>query len=443
MANSTAVTQTTNIVPVQGIFEPEPTFALVNLIGPAGTVFYPNIDPQQSGLSITNSTIDSSVIGGTSPAAGYFTSIAATTGTIATSPSADTDIANKAYVDSVAQGLDIKASCLYGTVGNITLSGLSTQANGDWTSSLTAGDRILVKSQTNQAENGIYVASASGWTRSADMNTWSEVPGSFTFIEEGATLMSTGWVTTAGHTGTIGVTAMPWTQFSGAGTYVAGNGLQLVGNAFSVKANGTSLDVSSSGVQISPTWPGQTSITTLGTIGTGTWQAGTIAVLYGGTGATTASGARTNLGAAASGANSDITSLSGITGAIATPDYIDFHTTASVTSAVGRIWWDGGTTLNVGMTTNVTGVVNEIAVHLHQGIGGHHQGRCGGPGRRCGRIRGLESQASPDWNHECTNDFGHCGGIHWPECVWTDPNARVFEGTEHHRIGCWGNLGRW
>ena len=359
MANSTAVTQTTNIVPVQGIFEPEPTFALVNLIGPAGTVFYPNMNPVQSGLTITDSTIDSSIIGGTSPAAGYFTSIAATTGTIATSPSADTDIANKAYVDSVAQGLDIKASCLYGTVGNITLSGLGTQANGDWTSSLTAGDRILVKSQTNQAENGIYVASASGWTRSADMNTWSEVPSSFTFIEEGATLMSTGWVTTAGHTGTIGVTAMPWTQFSGAGTYVAGNGLQLVGNAFSVKANGTSLDVSSSGVQISPTWPGQTSITTLGTIATGTWHGDTIAVLYGGTGATTASDARTNLGAAASGANSDITSLSGITGAIATPDYIDFHTTASVTSAVGRIWWDGGTTLNVGMTTNVTGVVNE------------------------------------------------------------------------------------
>ena len=238
MANSTAVTQTTNIVPVQGIFEPEPTFALVNLIGPAGTVFYPNIDPQQSGLSITNSTIDSSVIGGTSPAAGYFTSIAALTGTVAASPSADTDIANKAYVDSVAQGLDIKASCLYGTVGNITLSGLGTQANGDWTSSLTAGDRILVKSQTNSAENGIYVASASGWTRASDMNTWSEVPGSFTFIEAGTSLVNTGWVTTAASTGTIGVTAMPWTQFSGAGTYSAGTGLSLIGTTFSIANTG-------------------------------------------------------------------------------------------------------------------------------------------------------------------------------------------------------------
>ena len=362
MANSTAVTQTTNIVPVQGIFEPEPTFALINLIGPAGTVFYPNINPQQSGLEITNSTIDSTVIGATAPAAGYFTSLAALTGTVAATPSADADIANKAYVDSVAQGLDIKASCLYGTVANITLSGLGTQAGGDWTSSLTAGDRILVKSQTNQAENGIYAASASGWTRTADMNTWSEVPGAFTFIEDGATLMSTGWVTTAGHTGTIGVTAMPWTQFSGAGTYNAGNGLQLVGNTFSVKANGTTLDVSSSGVKISDTYPGQTSITTLGTIATGTWHGDTIGLLYGGTGATTASGARTNLGAAASGANSDITSLSGLTGSIASPTYIQFSTAAAAPTAVaGRLYWDnadGAQTLSLVMAD--TGVVQQI-----------------------------------------------------------------------------------
>ena len=87
--------------------------------------------------------------------------------------------------------------------------------------------------------------------------------------------------------------------------------------------------------------------------------AGVLNILNGGTGATTASGARTNLGAAASGANSDITSLSGITGGVSTPDYIDFHTTAAPASAVGRIFWDGGTTLSVGMTANVTGKVNE------------------------------------------------------------------------------------
>lgn len=234
MSNSTAVTNTTNIKPVQGLFQPEPTFDLISFVGPAGTLFFAPINPIQSGLTITGSTIDSSVIGGTAPAAGYFTSIYATTGQVATSPSADLDIANKAYVDSVAQGLDVKASCVYATTGNITLSGLAVQAGGDWASSLTAADRILVKNQTAQADNGIYVASASGWTRSADMNTWAEVPGAFTFVESGTTLSDTGWVCTSSQGGTIGVTAITWSQFSGAGSYLAGTGLTLTGNTFSI-----------------------------------------------------------------------------------------------------------------------------------------------------------------------------------------------------------------
>lgn len=337
MANQVASKQTTNIVPVQGVFDPEPTFAIQYFVGPAGTPFFAPISPFQSGLTITNSTIDSSIIGGNAPAAAYFT-----TAQVAATPTADADVANKAYVDSVAQGLDIKASCLYTTTGNITLSGLATQANGDWPSTLTAGDRILVKNQTNQAQNGIYAASASGWTRTADMNVWSEVPGAFTFIEDGATLSSTGWVTTAGSTGTIGVTNMPWTQFSGAGTYTAGNGLQLLSNQFSVKLNGTTLDASSSGLRISTTYAGQTSITTLGTIATGEWAATDVAVLHGGTGASDAAGARLNLSAAVLGANNDITSMSAITGSIATPTWIDFNTTQIPlpTDATGRLYYD-------------------------------------------------------------------------------------------------------
>jgi len=337
MANQVASKQTINIVPVQGIFGPEPTFTPITLVGPAGSYFFAPVNPLQSGLTITNSTIDSSVIGGNAPAAAYFT-----TAQVAAAPTADADVANKAYVDSVAQGLDIKASCLYTTTGNITLSGLATQANGDWPSTLTAGNRILVKNQTNLAENGIYAAASSGWTRTADMNVWAEVPGAFTFIEDGVTLASTGWVTTAGSTGTIGVTNMPWTQFSGAGTYTAGNGLQLLSNQFSVKLNGTTLDASSSGLRISTTYAGQTSITTLGTIVTGEWAATDVAVLHGGTGASDAAGARANLSAAVLGANNDITSMSAITGSIATPTYIDFNTTQSPlpTDATGRLYYD-------------------------------------------------------------------------------------------------------
>ena len=234
MSNSTAVTNTTNIKPVQGLFKPEPTFELISFVGPAGSLFFAPINPIQSGLTITGSTIDSSVIGGTAPAAGYFTSIYATTGQVATSPSADLDIANKAYVDSVAQGLDVKASCVYSTTNNITLSGLAVQAGGDWAATLTAGDRILVKNQSAQAANGIYVASASGWTRSADMNTWAEVPSAFTFVESGTTLSDTGWVCTSNQGGTIDVTPITWSQFSGAGSYLAGTGLTLTGNTFSI-----------------------------------------------------------------------------------------------------------------------------------------------------------------------------------------------------------------
>lgn len=209
MSNNTAVTQTTNIVPVQGVFAPEPSFALQYFVGPAGTPFY-------------------------GPENAVFTNIATITGTIATTPVGDTDIANKGYVDSVAQGLDVKASCVYSTTANITLSGLAVQAGGDWTLSLTAGDRILVKNQASSQFNGIYVASATAWARSADMNTWAEVPSAFTFIESGTTLADTGWVSTANQGGTINVTPMPWSQFSGAGSYLAGTGLTLTGNTFSI-----------------------------------------------------------------------------------------------------------------------------------------------------------------------------------------------------------------
>ena len=206
---TTAVTQTTNFVPVQGVFAPEPTFALQYFVGPAGTPFY-------------------------GPENATFTNISTVTGTITTTPVGDTDIANKGYVDSVAQGLDVKASCVYSTTGNISLSGLAVQANGDWTSTLTAGDRILVKNQGSSQFNGIYVAAAGAWARSADMNTWAEVPSAFTFIESGTTLADTGWVCTSNQGGTIDVTPITWSQFSGAGSYLAGTGLTLNGNTFSI-----------------------------------------------------------------------------------------------------------------------------------------------------------------------------------------------------------------
>ena len=144
------------------------------------------------------------------------------------------DATTKSYVDSVAQGLNIKASVVATTTGNITLSGLGTQAGGDWTASLTAGDRVLVKNQTASQNNGIYVADASTWSRSSDANTWNELISAFTFVQTGATEADTGWVCTIDAGGTLGTTPITWTQFSGAGTYEAGTGLTLTGNTFSI-----------------------------------------------------------------------------------------------------------------------------------------------------------------------------------------------------------------
>lgn len=148
------------------------------------------------------------------------------------------DGATKNYVDSVAQGLNVKASCFATTTGNITLSGLGTQANGDWGSTLTSGDRILVKGQTLSEDNGIYVASASGWSRSNDANTWSDLISAFTFIQTGVSQADTGWVCTVDAGGTLGTTPVTWAQFSGAGSYTAGTGLTLTGSVFSITNTG-------------------------------------------------------------------------------------------------------------------------------------------------------------------------------------------------------------
>jgi hypothetical protein len=145
-------------------------------------------------------------------------------------PTNDQDAATKYYVDTVAQGLDVKASVLVATTANITLSGAQT-IDGV---SVVAGDRVLVKDQTTQADNGIYVAATGSWARSADANTWDELVSAYTFVEEGSTYADTGWVCTINKGGTLGTTPITWSQFSGAGTYLAGTGLTLTGNTFSI-----------------------------------------------------------------------------------------------------------------------------------------------------------------------------------------------------------------
>jgi hypothetical protein len=149
------------------------------------------------------------------------------------------DAATKNYVDSVAQGLDPKQSVIIATTTSITLSGLQTI---DGYTLLVAGDRVLVKNQVTNSQNGIYLASAGAWTRALDMNAWAEVPNAFVFVERGTVNADTGWVCTANPGGTLDTTAITWAQFSGAGTYTAGTGLTLTGNAFSITNTAVTAD---------------------------------------------------------------------------------------------------------------------------------------------------------------------------------------------------------
>jgi hypothetical protein len=225
MSNQAAVTSTTNIVPVQGIFQPAPTFDLISLIGPAGTPFYASIDPNQSGLNITNSTINSTTIGATTPSTAAFTA-----GTVAAAPTGATDLVNKQYVDYYAAGLSWKAPVTVASTVNIpTLSGLLTVD----TVTLVAGETVLVKDQSTAADNGIYVVSAGAWTRSVGADVWEEFIGAIVFVVEG-TQTGSAWFCTAQPGGTLGVTAINWSNFSVASTYTAGTGLTLAGTQFSI-----------------------------------------------------------------------------------------------------------------------------------------------------------------------------------------------------------------
>ena len=180
-------------------------------------------------------------------------------------------LANKAYVDQVAQGLDAKPSAKVATTANLasTYSNgtagvgatLTASANGALSLdgvSPTVADRILVKDQTTAAQNGIYVVTTVGdgssafvLTRATPEDQPSELSGgSFVFVESGTAGGSNGYVFT--HTGapTFGTTALDVSQFSGAGQVIAGEALSKSGNTVNVETDNSSIEVSSDQLRV-------------------------------------------------------------------------------------------------------------------------------------------------------------------------------------------------
>ena len=218
--------------------------------------------------------------------------------TVAT-PTADGHAATKGYVDAARSGLDVKASVRAATTAAVNLaSELEAGDTLDTNVTLVAGDRVLVKNQGTASENGIYVVQASGAAvRATDFDSNAEVtPGAFTFVEEGTANADSGWVLTTNGTINVGVTGLAFAQFSGAGQITAGAGLTKTGNTIDVIGTADRITANADSIDIASTYAGQSTITTLGTITTGVWNGTDVAVADGGTGASDAATARTNLG---------------------------------------------------------------------------------------------------------------------------------------------------
>lgn len=143
-------------------------------------------------------------------------------------PSASGDAATKGYVDSAIAALnslfDSKGSVKAATTGNINISNPGTASFDGVT--LSNGDRLLVRSQSAPAENGIYTfnGSAAALTRVADMDAWAEVPGALVVVEEGTTLADKIYLCSSNAGGTLGTTAITWQEVGvGGGSLLNSN----------------------------------------------------------------------------------------------------------------------------------------------------------------------------------------------------------------------------
>lgn len=173
-------------------------------------------------------------------------------------PTAAGDAVNKKYVDDARAGLSVKDPVRVAANSNINLNAPGAAIDGI---TLVAGDRFLASNQNTATQNGLYVwnGASTAATRSADADASGEVfDGSMVAVAEG-TYAGYQYIQTASASGAPGSWTQSWTVFqTGGQTYVAGNGLTLTGTTFSLTAP--------------------------------------VSIANGGTGATTAAGARTNLG---------------------------------------------------------------------------------------------------------------------------------------------------
>ena len=179
---------------------------------PAGNIASINVQTALNELDTEKAPLISPALSGTP------TAPTATPGT------STTQLATTAFVtsgiDSAITGLSWKNAVQVATTANISLDNTTTIVDGY---TLINGDRILVKNQTTQSQNGIYIVNTGGaWSRSTDTDTASEIDQSAVYVKRGTTQATTGWVLSNTGTITLGSTALTYAQFSGNGSYSAG-----------------------------------------------------------------------------------------------------------------------------------------------------------------------------------------------------------------------------
>jgi len=193
------------------------------------------------------------------------TSVALTTGTISTAPSASTDIVNKSYADSIATGINFHAACNLATTAALpantynngtggvgaTLTATANAALVVDSVTVTSGQRILVKNEAAGANNGVYTVTQVGsgalpyiLTRATDYDTsgtgTNEIDiGDLLLVLSGTVNANTSWVQQTPLPITVGTTSIVFIQFAAVQTYTAGTGLTLATNQFSITNTGT------------------------------------------------------------------------------------------------------------------------------------------------------------------------------------------------------------